>query len=138
MNLRNKYTIAFVYWLIRILNKFSRFIEAKIWGFEWCKLCCGESIYPLSGIWIQPDGYMLCPRCLGDRWEHVAEVHIKCGYGLDVVDGWIPDKVEDDIEAVFNKMRYLWIKSDFDTETLADNLKEIAEQLVAEDLDYVD
>lgn len=53
--------------------KSAKDLERGLWGYEWCKKCDGERVYPKSGIWDQPDGWVLCPRCQGHRWEHVAQ-----------------------------------------------------------------
>lgn len=67
----NKYRVGFIYWVLKVLNKFSMWLESSLWGYKWCKLCGGDGKYPNSGMWEQPDGYKICPRCRGHRWEHV-------------------------------------------------------------------
>lgn len=57
--------VRFFYWL-------SNFIERKTWGYSWCKTCYGRAIYPSSGLWVQPDGWQICPDCNGDRWYHCS------------------------------------------------------------------
>lgn len=63
---------SFIYFWIRLFSSFSKYMERKVWGYFWCKTCNGEKIYPNSGLWIQPDGWQLCPDCSGHRWYHLS------------------------------------------------------------------
>lgn len=68
-----------VYKIIKFFNWLSHKLESGLWGYKFCKKCEGRGLYPSSGMWDQPDGYGICPRCRGFRWDH-------CFVGMEGVE----------------------------------------------------
>lgn len=65
-----KWYVDFRYALVNFFRWLSKTIEKDTWGYEWCSKCRGDGIYPVSGMWVQPDGWKICPDCRGNRWQH--------------------------------------------------------------------
>ncbi len=65
----SKLIVNITYNIIGFLNYLSKKLESNLWGYKWCSKCKGDGKFPNSGMWEQPDGYKICPKCYGHRWE---------------------------------------------------------------------